>query len=812
MRRLKTTYRLSFMLASLSVLPLYLFGMDRTETIRLQKLSESRAGVCQQLAVAASLHMRRQDQVAMKQQLEQFCEQTTDATSARIVRFDGLAVASTGDHASTWHLQPGEASTLSNIRIVIRRDGREWGELQATFAGEDRPWVAMAYGMGMVGAVMAINFVLFMLILKRTLTVLDPSNTVPRRVKNTLDTIAGGVVVLDAQQRIVLANEAFSKYFDSTPAEMVGKSLDDFAWQIDDADKLPWRRAVQCEEQCSGDTLSLRSPEKSEKWFVVNATPVFDSGDKLAGALISFEDITMLEEQRQTLVEAMQQLEASREQIRAQNQRLRELASRDALTGIMNRRELFEQLEQHWTEHVEQGDPLGCMMLDVDHFKRLNDTHGHAIGDQVLKSVARVLEATVGDRGLVARYGGEEFCVVTKLSPEITHEIGEAVRQQIATVLAEPYKVTTSVGVSHVTAGAKSFQEMLEQADKALYAAKHGGRNQVRFWSPDIDELEQKTHEAAKAKKAMAEAQSIPYHAVASLHAALAYRDPDTASHCQRVAEMSVALARGLMTVSELYVLELGALLHDIGKIGVPDAILFKPDRLTPAEWKVMEMHAQIGVDIVASSFDCPELTGIVRWHHCRYDGARQSSDMPVGASIPIGARIVCIADAFDAMVTDRVYRRGRSHEEAFAELRQCAGTQFDAELVERFIGLQIGWRLDSRHGTSDLGNRLAISVGQQTERIIRNFETREKTALSEQLLELSRTAKENELPGIAGLASQLAPLLTGIRDEQEWEQLLPIMQDLIEMCLTVQRAHMRDIGARPTLSISPSALSAPPR
>lgn len=800
MQRLKTTYRISFMLAGMSVLPLYLFGLDRTEDTRIQKLVESRASMCQQLALATSLHMRRQDQAAIAQQLQQFKEITPLALSARVVRFDGLVLAAVGDHASAWHLDPQQGSTLTNLRIAIRRDGREWGNLEAAFQDDQPRWGAAWHGIVVMVSVMSLNFIIFMLVLRRTINVLDPSSTVPRRVRNTLDTIAGGVVVLDAQQRIVLANEAFAKYFATAPNELVGKSLDGFAWQSEDPTSLPWHRAIDRNEPCSGETLSLKNPEQSEKWFVVNATPVYDSNDKLAGALISFEDVTILEEQRQTLVEAMQELETSREQIRAQNNRLRELASRDALTGIMNRRELFERLEEHWTAHVEMGDPLGCMMLDVDHFKRLNDTHGHAIGDVVLKNVARVLEKTVGDRGLVARYGGEEFCVVTKLNEELTAQIGEEVRREIAVGLATPYAVTTSIGVSHVVFGAKTFQEVLEQADKALYAAKHGGRNAVRSWSPELEHLEEAKNEKAASKKA-ADVQTIPYHAVASLHSALAYRDPETAAHSQRVAEMSVALGRGLMSVTELYVLEIGALLHDVGKIGVPDAVLFKPDRLTPEEWKVMEAHARMGVEIVASSFDCPELTEILRWHHCRFDGTRQADDMPRGSDIPLGARIVCIVDAFDAIVSDRVYRPGRSPEEAFAELRRCAGTQFDPELVERFVNLQVGWRLDSRYGVSDLGNKLAISIGQQTERIIRSFESKSRAPLCEQLNDLARTAKENDLPAIAGLAAQLMPLLADIRDDQEWEQLLPIVNDLIEMCLTIQRAHLRDLGAKPMLA-----------
>jgi hypothetical protein len=252
------------------------------------------------------------------------------------------------------------------------------------------------------------------------------------------------------------------------------------------------------------------------------------------------------------------------------------------------------------------------------------------------------------------------------------------------------------------------------------------------------------------------------------------------------------------MSVTELYVLEIAALLHDIGKIGVPDSVLLKPGRLTPEEWQIMEAHARMGVEIVASSFNCQELTEIVRCHHCRFDGANLAAEMPSGKNIPLGARIVCIVDAFDAMVTDRVYRAGRPVEQAFQELRRCAGTQFDSDLVERFISLQAGWRLDSRHCELDFANKVALSIGQQTERILRSLEAHETAGLIEQLSELAHLAKENDLPSIERLAAQLEPLLAGVSDERDWEQLLPILQDLIEMCLTIQRAHIRDLGARP--------------
>ncbi len=181
------------MLAGLSLLPYYLFGLDRIEGVRLQRLAESRAGVCQQLAVATSLHMRRQDQSAVKQQLDHFCQHTASAISARIVRFDGYVVSSIGPHDQAWHLKAGDGSDISNIRITIRRDGRDWGSLEAAFDVGGTPWSALGYGMLLMLAASSVNFIAFFFVLKRTLKVLDPSNSVPRRVKNTLDTIAGGV-------------------------------------------------------------------------------------------------------------------------------------------------------------------------------------------------------------------------------------------------------------------------------------------------------------------------------------------------------------------------------------------------------------------------------------------------------------------------------------------------------------------------------------------------------------------------------------------------------------------------------------------
>ena len=165
----------------------------------------------------------------------------------------------------------------------------------------------------------------------------------------------------------------------------------------------------------------------------------------------------------------------------------------------------------------------------------------------------------------------------------------------------------------------------------------------------------------------------------------LTYRDAESAEHSRCVADLAVATAQRLMSHRQCYVLEVAALMYDIGKIGVPDSILKKPSPLTDPEWQVMRTHEHISVDMISASFARPELTEMVRTHHAWYGGSPHDSDLPSGGDIPLGARIIAIAEAYDAIVSDRVYRKASDQQAALAELRRCAGKQFDPELVERF-------------------------------------------------------------------------------------------------------------------------------
>jgi diguanylate cyclase (GGDEF)-like protein/putative nucleotidyltransferase with HDIG domain len=458
------------------------------------------------------------------------------------------------------------------------------------------------------------------------------------------------------------------------------------------------------------------------------------------------------------------------------------------LTGCLNRRTFFEIFDKEWKAAHRHHAPLCCFMVDVDHFKSVNDNHGHSVGDDVLRRVAEAIQSSSRDADVVCRYGGEEFCVLLPQSDlEQATAAAERLRVSIEQLEFEQLSVTASLGVSSIALGAANPQDLLDQADKCLYAAKRGGRNQVVTWGNIAEELgvdppSGEGHHPGKAD--VEDDSSIPYPAVASLVSALAYRDPATAMHSTRVAELCVATASGLLSVKETYVLEVGALLHDIGKIGVPDAILLKPGPLTREEWETMELHDRIGVEIVEASFPNPQLVDIMKYHHAMFGGRPDAPHLPSGQDIPTGARIVTIADAYDAMVSDRVYRKGRSRDEAFQELRRCAGRQFDPELVERFIDVV------THHQPVQLpveSRQTALQVGLQIERLAEAVDQRDGTGIKALAAKLERTAAQGRIPEIESVAAEIKELTA---EDGDLVSLLQMVEQLMSLCRSAQKVH----------------------
>jgi hypothetical protein len=240
-----------------------------------------------------------------------------------------------------------------------------------------------------------------------------------------------------------------------------------------------------------------------------------------------------------------------------------------------------------------------------------------------------------------------------------------------------------------------------------------------------------------------------------------------------------------LLDATESYVLEVAALLHDVGKIGVPDEVLLKPGPLTADERDLMVRHDRIGAEIIESAFECRPLSEIISTHHAHYGGAESEMGLPVGEDIPLGARILAIADSYDAMVSDRVYRKGCSHDEAIQELRRCAGTQFDPTLVKRFAEKVKSAIPTLTAGALAIRKQTAIQIGYQVEQIANAVVQRDIESLKTLATNLGEIASSAEIGSIALAAEKIES--TAAQEDLQWASMLRDTQDLLDVCRTTQ-------------------------
>jgi diguanylate cyclase (GGDEF)-like protein/putative nucleotidyltransferase with HDIG domain len=352
------------------------------------------------------------------------------------------------------------------------------------------------------------------------------------------------------------------------------------------------------------------------------------------------------------------------------------LALTDPLTGLGNHRHFHERLERELRHAHEEGLPLTLCLVDVDDFKRINDRFGHPAGDRVLSLLATRLRQT----GEAFRLGGDEFALLLPGYDEhAALTAASSVVERIAALDLEYVgSVTVSAGVAISPQHADERDELIRLADSALYWAKEYGKNRVRAYRPDVVELAELKRLASGPDRA------ARFRAAASLARAVDARDVYTGSHSQRVAELAARAARRLgLPDEDIELTRLAASLHDLGKLAIPEEILRKPGPLTEPERMVLERHPQIGFRMLESLGVDPVADWVLH-HHERWDGSGYPDGMP-GERIPLGARIIFVADSFDAMTSERVYRRRVPPAEAIAELERCAGTQFDPDIVAAF-------------------------------------------------------------------------------------------------------------------------------
>jgi diguanylate cyclase (GGDEF)-like protein/putative nucleotidyltransferase with HDIG domain len=349
------------------------------------------------------------------------------------------------------------------------------------------------------------------------------------------------------------------------------------------------------------------------------------------------------------------------------------LALTDPLKGLGNHRHFHDRLGRELDDSRAQAYPLSLCLVDIDDFKRINDRFGHPVGDKVLAQLATRLR----QGGEAFRLGGDEFAILLPgRDDEGVRLAAEAIVRRIAEVDLEPTgAITVSAGIATVPAEGIDRDELVRRADSALYWAKEYGKDQVRVYRPDVVEIAELKRLAAGPDRA------ARFRAAASLAKAVDARDAYTGSHSERVADLAARLATRLgVNREQVELTRLAASLHDLGKLAIPEEILRKPGPLSETERLVLERHPQIGFRMLESLGVNPVAEWVLH-HHERWDGSGYP-DGVAGETIPLGARIIFVADAYDAMTSDRVYRERLSDDETIAELERCAGTQFDPMVV----------------------------------------------------------------------------------------------------------------------------------
>jgi diguanylate cyclase (GGDEF)-like protein len=333
----------------------------------------------------------------------------------------------------------------------------------------------------------------------------------------------------------------------------------------------------------------------------------------------------------------------------------RQEATTDALTGLGNRRQLAADLESN-LDHLDPGRPLVLTLLDLNGFKQYNDTFGHPAGDQLLERLGRRLSNLVAGHGAAYRMGGDEFCTLWRepagAQPPVTTLAAAAALSEHG----EGFSIDCSYGSVTLPGETSDSADALRTADRRMYARKPRAPTSAGKQSSDV------------------------------LLGALVEHDSELGTHLGDVAELACATASRLgVTPRQLDATRQTALLHDVGKVGIPDEILGKAGPLDDSEWEFMRRHTIIGERIIGAAPALEPVARLVRSTHERWDGAGYPDGL-AGPQIPLVARIVAVCDAYHAMVTDRSYREAMTRAAAVTELRDCAGAQFDPEVVEGFV------------------------------------------------------------------------------------------------------------------------------
>jgi diguanylate cyclase (GGDEF)-like protein len=356
----------------------------------------------------------------------------------------------------------------------------------------------------------------------------------------------------------------------------------------------------------------------------------------------------------------------------------------DELTGLFNRRHFDETLKQEVNRHSRYGSMLSLAFLDLDNFKKYNDTNGHIAGDKLLTEISTLIKSACRSVDLTFRYGGDEFAIIMPHTPcEDAYDVTERVRSLINREMTKKqFGVSTSIGLASWPNDGLKPDDIVDAADRALYHSKMTGGNRTCQVSQMLPSLTGPNEPSAVEKDTL--------NTIYALAATIEARDEYTYGHSRKVRGYAVALAEAIgLPPDKVAVVSHASLLHDIGKIGILDEVLNKVEELNDHDWDLIKSHPQLSRTIVGHVPSLHSCLLAILHHHERWDGSGYPDGLK-GEEIPLEARILTIADSFDAMTSLRPYRDPLSYKEAIEELKSCAGTQFDAKLVEAFLPIAL--------------------------------------------------------------------------------------------------------------------------
>ena len=490
---------------------------------RSAQLLAQRTQLGNQVAVQVASLLRRADTNELRLTLDELRTRLPKVQALVLRRANGsvlaqagVPTAAPGATSATAEARPGEAeqagaeqggqtltpeqrdsgselSTVDHVLVPLVSAGRRWGRLELRFETDSRPLLLRWLTEPLVATLLLVlggGAAMFGLYLRRALQHLDPRSVIPERVQGAFDVMNDSVVVLDGQGRVLLANQAFRAVHPDAAQVKVGQAMSAQQWLISGLpgrlDDHPWHRTLRGGGAVSGQSVQVARPDGVAQQLLINTMPINDMGGKVRGCLISMTDLSELHKAHADLHVAMAELSASKEQVQQQNAELLRLATRDPMTGCLNRRAFNQAFEPLFDQAMRDHTALSCLVLDIDFFKKVNDTHGHGIGDRVIQEVARKLADSARAADLVCRWGGEEFVVLLPgLDAEGACQVGERVRLRIAdecgpAVREVPgMRVTVSLGVATCRPGLAKPGDLIDAADQGLYRAKRGGRNRV---------------------------------------------------------------------------------------------------------------------------------------------------------------------------------------------------------------------------------------------------------------------------------------------------------------------------------------------